>query len=309
MWTGTRIGTDAAAIGFIGAPIDEPLMVVRDEHGPLRLRQLADALLARSGRIERDLMAALAISVSARVDGIRQHMINRNVARVDPAHFSSGAGPQGQQQSLAAEPEPDATYRSEFGETREDRADHTADGFVRMETNLAVLVTPHEADREPAAQLATRGLVANAAEQACAQHMQLRLTHRALEAKQQSIVEHGRVIDAVGVGDQRVSEAAEVEQAIPIGVVAREARDFKAEHDSDMSKCYLRGEPRETIALDDAGAGHAEVFIDDDDLLLRPPERRCPRRQGILALCRLTIVLDLSGRGLSKIDVGGAAQM
>ena len=32
-----------------------------------------------------------------------------------------------------------------------------------METNIAVLVTPHEADREPAAQLATCGLVASAA--------------------------------------------------------------------------------------------------------------------------------------------------
>src|ERR1700740_2700319 len=102
MWTWMGIGTDAHAIGLIGVPVDEALMVVRDEHGPLRSRQLADAPLTRPGGVESDLMAALAISVSARVDGIRQHMINRNVARVDPAHLTAGAGPQGERQSLAA---------------------------------------------------------------------------------------------------------------------------------------------------------------------------------------------------------------
>src|SRR5215813_7528483 len=102
MWMWMRIGTDADAIGFIGAPIDVALMVVRDEHRPLRLRQLADALLPRPGGVESDLMAALAISVSARVDGIRQHMINGNVCGVDPAHLTAGAGPQGERQALAA---------------------------------------------------------------------------------------------------------------------------------------------------------------------------------------------------------------
>jgi len=37
-----------------------------------------------------------------------------------------------------------------------------------------------------------------------------------------------------------------------------------------MSKCDVRGEPREAVAFDKAGAGQAEVFIDDDDLLRRP---------------------------------------
>src|SRR6516162_5949046 len=82
-----------------------------------------------------------------------------------------------------------------------------------MEAHLNILLTPHEAHGKPAAQLATRRLVADAAEQACAQHMQLGLAHGALEAKQQSIVEHGRVINAVGIADERVGEAAEIEQA------------------------------------------------------------------------------------------------
>ena len=178
-----------------------------------------------------------------------------------------------------------------------------------MEADLAILLTPDEAHGQAAAQLAARRLVADAAVQACAQNMQLGLAHGALEAEQQSIVEHGRVIDAVGIADERVGEAAEIEQAIPVGVVAGEAGDLETEHDPDMSERDFGGEPREAAALDDAGAGKAEVFVDDDDLLRRPAERSRPGGQGILALCGLAIVLDLSGSRLSEIDIGSAAQM
>jgi hypothetical protein len=139
--------------------------------------------------------------------------------------------------------------------------------------------------------------------------VQLGLAHGALEAKQQSIVKHGRVIDAVGIADERVGETAEIEQAIPVGVVAGEAGDLETEHDADMSKRNFCREPPEAAALDDAGAGKPEVFVDDDDLLRRPAERGRPSGQGILALRRLAIVLDLRGRGLSKIDIGSAVQM
>jgi len=97
--------------------------------------------------------------------------------------------------------------------------------------------------------------------------MQLGLTHRALETKQQSIVEHRRMIDTVGIGDQRVSDAAEIEQAIPIGIVAGEAGDLESENNPDVAKCDLRGEPRKTTPLVDTGSGNTEVFIDDDHLL------------------------------------------
>ena len=73
--------------------------------------------------------------------------------------------------------------------------------------------------------------------------MQLSLAHGALEAEQQSVVEHRGMIDAVGIADESVSEAAEIEQAIPVGVVAGEAGDFEAEHDADMAEGDFGGEP------------------------------------------------------------------
>src|SRR5258708_5694141 len=69
------VGGDPRAISLIGVPIDKALMVVRDEHLPLRARQFARALLAYAGSVEGDLMTALAICVGACVDRIGEDMI------------------------------------------------------------------------------------------------------------------------------------------------------------------------------------------------------------------------------------------
>src|ERR1700751_5808631 len=98
------VGGDSRAISLIGVPIDKALMVVRDEHLPLRARQqLARALLAYAGSVEGDLMPALAICVGACVDRIGEDMIDGDVAWVDPADFSAVVHPQGQTQTLATE--------------------------------------------------------------------------------------------------------------------------------------------------------------------------------------------------------------
>ena len=115
------------------------------------------------------------------------------------------------------------------------------------------------------------------------------------------------MIDAIRIADERVGEAAEVDQAVPVGIVAGEAGDFETEHDPDMSERNFCRKPRETAPLNDAGAGHAEVLVDDDDLLRRPAECACPGGQRILTLRRFAIVLDLGGRGLSNIHKGSAA--
>ena len=172
-------------------------------------------------------------------------MIDGDVARVDPADRAAVAGLQRKRQALAAEPEPDAACRAEFGEARKDGADGGADRLIRMEADLAVLLAPDEADRQAAPQFAARGLVADAAVQARAQDMQLGLAHRALETEQQPVVEQRGMIDAVGIADQRVGQAAEIEQAVPIGVVAGQAGDLEAEHDADMAEGDFGGEPGE----------------------------------------------------------------
>jgi hypothetical protein len=75
--------------------------------------------------------------------------------------------------------------------------------------------------------------------------MQLGLAHGAFEAKQQSVIEYRGMIDAVSITDQRVSETAQIDEAVPIGIVAGEARNFEAKHEADMSERDFGREPRE----------------------------------------------------------------
>src|SRR6266567_79331 len=304
-----RIGGDPGAIGLVCGHVDEAFMVVRDKYRPLRSRQLAHAFLARTRSIEGDFAAALAIGVGARIDRIAEHMIDGDVARVDPTDGTAVASLQWKRQALAAEPEPDAACRSEFGEASKDSTDGGTDRLIWMEADLAILLAPDETNRQAAPQFAAGGLVANPAVKTRSYDMQLSLAHGALETEQQSIVEHRGMIDAVGIANEGVGEAAEIEQAIPIGIVAGEAGDFEAEHDPDMAEGDFGGEPGEAIALDDAGTGKPEVFVDNDDLLRRPAKCRRPGGQGVLALCRFSIVLDLRRRGLSEINVGGTTQV
>src|ERR1700747_330259 len=101
---GMGVGGDPRAISLRGVPIDKALMVVRDEHLPLRARQFARALLAYAGSVEGDLMPALAICVDACVDRIGEDMIDGDGAWVDPAGFTAVVDPQGQRQNLATDP-------------------------------------------------------------------------------------------------------------------------------------------------------------------------------------------------------------
>src|SRR5215470_4632228 len=142
-----------------------------------------------------------------------------------------------------------------------------------------------------------------------AQDVKLGFAHCALETEQQAIIEHRRMIEAICIADERVGETAEIKQAVPICIVAGEAGHFESEHDADMSKRDFCGETGEAGALDDTGAGQAEVFVDHDDPVAWPAKRGCLGDQSILTLRRFAIVLDLSGGGLSKIDVSRAAQL
>ena len=101
--------------------------------------------------------------------------------------------------------------------------------------------------------------------------MRLSLAHRSLEAEQQTIVEQCRMIDTVSIADEGVGEAAEIEQAIPVGVVACETGDFEAEHDTDVAEDDFGGQLGKAVSLGDTSSGEPEIFIDDDNLLRRPP--------------------------------------
>src|SRR6266566_2773204 len=78
------------------------------------------------------------------------------------------------------------------------------------------------------------------------------------------------MVDAVAVADQSLGDAAEIEQAIPIGIVACHARDFQREHDADVAERNFRSHARKSRALGESGAGYTQVFVDGRSLAAWP---------------------------------------
>jgi hypothetical protein len=75
------------------------------------------------------------------------------------------------------------------------------------------------------------------------------LCFRSIESQQQPVVEERRMIDTVVVADERVGDAAEFQQTIPVGIVPRQTGDLQAEDDAHVSQCDFASEAGEARAL------------------------------------------------------------
>jgi len=91
-----------------------------------------------------------------------------------------------------------------------------------IEHNLAGRVID-EPDGQRDGEFASPGFGELAAAQAGPDEVQLGLAHGALEPEEEPVVELAGVVEAVLVADQRVGERADLQQPVPIGVVACQA--------------------------------------------------------------------------------------
>jgi hypothetical protein len=79
------------------------------------------------------------------------------------------------------------------------------------------------------------------------------------QAEQQAVVEVGRVIETVLVADQRARERGDLQETVPISVVARQPGDLESEHDPGLPQPDVGDEPLKPLAIGGAGAGLALV--------------------------------------------------
>jgi hypothetical protein len=163
---------------------------------------------------------------------------------------------------------------------------------VRIEHD-AVPSIMHKAYRHHLLELATPGAAQDATAQACLEHMQFRFAHRPLQAEQQAVVEVCRIIQPVLIEDKRVAERTQLEQSMPVGVVAREARHFQSEYDPDTTKTDLGDKALKALAVGGTRPGLPEVAVDNDDAIERPTERDGALAQRILALRALGVLEHL----------------
>jgi hypothetical protein len=132
---------------------------------------------------------------------------------------------------------------------------------------------------------------------------------RSIQAEQQPIIEQCRMIDTVVVADERVGDAAKLQQPIPVSVVPGEARDFQSENDPHMGQGNFTGQARKPGSFVGAGAGQSEILIDNDYLLFGPAELTGLVGQRVLSGGGFAIVFDLAGCGLADVNIGGAVDV
>jgi hypothetical protein len=184
-----------------------------------------------------------------------------------------------------------------------------SDGFIGMEQHLAICLSPDEANGQSAAQLAARRLVADTAVKPGSQHMQLRLAHGALEAQKQPVIEQRWMIDPIGIADERIGQSGQFDEAVPIGIVARQPGDFQPEHKPDTAEGNISSKLGKAGTGYGAATGKSEIGVNDQNPVFGPAKLARPLRQRILPLSRLSVVLNLSGGRLPQIDNGQARQM
>src|SRR5213593_4907216 len=100
-----------------------------------------------------------------------------------------------------------------------------------METHFTILLAPNQSHRQFAPQLATLRFVPNTAVEPSPNDVQFRFAHRPLQAKNQSIVEQCRMVQAIAVADQCIGDGTKVQQPVPVGIVARQPRNLDAQDD------------------------------------------------------------------------------
>src|SRR5215469_1334344 len=109
MWPRAGIGGKPRLVGLKGRPVDEPLMVIRDEDRPLLDGKMTHPLSDGAVFIDVAFRARFSVSVRAGIYRVGKYVVDGGVSGGQPADRtrpSSRSLLQGERQTFRAKPEP-----------------------------------------------------------------------------------------------------------------------------------------------------------------------------------------------------------
>ena len=83
----------------------------------------------------------------------------------------------------------------------------------------------------------------------------------------------GKTLANLGVDDERRGQSAQVDQVVPVPVVAGQARGFEGEHPTHVLQTHGGQQPLESRAHDPPRSGASQVLVHHLHLALQPRER------------------------------------
>ncbi len=212
----------ALLMGQEAIPGDVPWMGVALEKAPLLPGHLlrvgfAFQVLPRTGATETE---------HARVAGIMQRVQGDGVGQFLPGDVPAARLPPfGELQALAAKGLHGGPRRTRALEGVEKHPQALADLLVGFQHDVVLLIV-HQPDGQRHLEFGALGFVEHAPHQSRLEHVQFGLAHRPLETEQEPVVEVPRIIEPILVQDERVRERADLQQPMPVGTVAGQARDL-----------------------------------------------------------------------------------
>ena len=157
---------------------------------------------------------------------------------VDLALAGSFEVPPGERQPGGAERRDHGGGRPGGLERGEQVPQRALDGGVGVEDDVPGGVVD-QADRQRHDQLAAAGRRQLPAAEPGPQEMQLILAELPLHPRDQAVVKIPRVVEAVFVADQGAGHGADLQELMPVGVVAGQPGAFQAEHDPGPAQRHL----------------------------------------------------------------------
>ena len=143
--------------------------------------------------------------------------------------------------------------------------DRRGDLGVRVDDHVAFVVVD-VADRQRHPQVAAAGGGPFRLAQPAGQQVDLSFRHLALEAQKEAVVDVGQVVDTVGVDDQGVGQAGQLQQPGQVGVGTSQPGDLQPEHCPDLAQAHPRDQVLEPVPVGDAAPGQPQVGVDDLDV-------------------------------------------
>src|ERR1039457_2314816 len=103
-----------------------------------------------------------------------------------------------------------------------------------------------------------------------------------------------RIVDTVFIEDQCLCESGQLQQPMPVGVVASKSRHLEAKHDAGTPESDFADELLESVSVLGVCAGDTEIAVDRVDTLDGPTKCHGTFAQTVLALATLGVIEDLS---------------
>ena len=85
-------------------------------------------------------------------------------------------------------------------------------------------------------------------------------------------VSRSGIVETFAVGEDHAEQRAQLEELMPVTVVAGQPRGVEAEHQAGVAEPDLGEELLDAVALAARRARLAEILVDDVDALTRPAE-------------------------------------